>query len=444
MLYGGGTGCGSTALSFVLPVPPAGIQGTPFPQISGSAACSTTSTFDYSVLDFNGDGREDLLVTQTCEDPNIGIGALLVYTNTGSAFAPAIQYALPALPTTPDCVQSALIDVDGDAQLDFVVTSLCTDTTVGTTRWLVYPNTGSAFDLSGQSYALPTNAALHAFPSVEVDVANCSLTQPAFAFYDITGDAIPDIVVTTACDDATIGITHWRVYPGTATGVTAPATFTLPGNSVFATPLSGVIACAQNAVSTPSYSVVDFNGDSKPDLVVTQSCTDTNAGLAHWSVFTNDGTAFTEQPTFVPLPVLAQQPSGAFDALTASVPCSASASLTFNHTFVDFDGDLKPDIVATETCGDPLVGASYWLFMRNNGTSFDAPEVFELPAALDATKSNLANNLTGALACSGSSSTLQFGSTSLLGLPLDVVITASCSDPSVGVSRWLAFVPSCP
>jgi len=445
MLYGGSSSCGSNLESFVLPVPPAGAQGTPFPGLSASVACtSSQSTFDYSVMDFNGDGRADLVVTRACQDANVGVSVLLVYLNTGSAFAPATQYGLPSLPTSANCVQSALVDVDGDLNLDFVVTSLCTDATVGTTRWLVYHNTGTGFDLAGQSYTLPTDAGLHAFPSLEVDAPSCQGNQPAFAFYDITGDLIPDVVVTTACDDTSVGITSWRVYPGTATGVTAPIAFTLPGNSFLPTPLGGALACAANALSEPSYTVVDFNGDQKPDLVVTQSCTDGNAGTAHWSVYPNSGAAFATTPTFIPLPGLNAQPSGTFDALSASSSCTNNVASSFTHAFVDFDGDLKPDVVVTQSCGDSLVGADYWLVLRNTGTSFEAPEVYELPSALNATQTTPANNLTGALACTASHSSPAFASAPFFGTALDVIVTASCTDSSIGSARWLVFEPSCP
>jgi len=389
----------------------------------------------------NGDGRADLVVTRTCEDQNIGVGALLVYLNTGTSFGAAAQYALPSLPTTPGCAQTALVDVDGDYKLDFVVTSLCTDATVGTSQWLVYHNTGSGFDLTGLSYALPPGASLRAFASMEVDAASCPVNQPAFAFFDITGDAIPDMVVSTACDDAAVGVTHWRVYPGTATGVGAPIAFALPGQSVFAAPLGSDVSCVPSGLSTPRYAVVDFNGDLKPDLVVTKSCTDAGAGVSHWSVFPNEGAAFAQQPVFASLPVLSEQPTGAFDALTASVSCT-NVSSTLNHTFADVDGDLKPDIVVTQTCGDPFVGATDWLVMRNAGAGFDNPEPYILPAALDATEKTPASDITGALNCATSGSTPGFDSMHLLGPPLDVVVTASCSDSSVGASRWLAFVPT--
>jgi hypothetical protein len=207
-------------------------------------------------------------------------------------------------------------------------------------------------------------------------------------------------------------------------------------------PRSGSLGCNAYGLSSPSYTVVDFDGDRKPDLVVTQSCSDASAGTTHWLIFANQGAAFASQPTAPTLPNIGPVPTGAFDAANGSVQCTGSSS-SVTHAFVDFDGDLKPDLVATETCSDAMVGASYWLFMRNTGTTFDGPETFALPTALGASSSNLANDLSGELTCATSHATAAFGASYLLGTALDLVVTTSCTDSSVGLSRWIAAVPTC-
>ena len=240
--------CGFDSKSFALATTASvGAQGVPFGTLGANDTCTSTSaSFDYQILDVDGDGLPDLLVTSACNDPTVGPDAYVVYPNMSTGFGAPIRYALPNLSSTPGCVQAALVDIDGDYALDYVVTSLCTDVTVGTSQWLVYRNTGGAFATTTTSYTLPANATVHTFSSLEVDAASCTGNQPAYGFYDVTGDHIADIVETTACDDTTVGVTSWRVYPGSATGVGAPTAFTLPGLSVFPFPSQGTLAVALN------------------------------------------------------------------------------------------------------------------------------------------------------------------------------------------------------
>ena len=127
------------------------------------------------MVDINGDTRADIVVTSACGDATVGTAEYLVYLNNGTGFDAAAAYALPSLPTAPGCVQTALVDVDGDSMLDFVVTSSCDDATIGPSHWLVYHNTGSAFDLTAISYTLPNDTGVRAFASLEADTALESL-----------------------------------------------------------------------------------------------------------------------------------------------------------------------------------------------------------------------------------------------------------------------------
>ncbi len=435
--------CGFDTTTFALSTSASvGAQGVPFDAFAaGNDSCTTaTAAFDYQIADVDGDGLPDLLVTSACNDPTIGPDAYLVYPNTSTGFGAPIRYELPDLSNTPGCVTSALVDIDGDYALDYVVTSLCTDASVGTSQWLVYRNTGGAFAGTAASYTLPANATVHTFSSLEVDAASCTGNQPAYGFYDVTGDHIADIVETTACDDATVGVTSWRVFPGSATGVGSPIAFTLPGINVYPSPLHGTFACGQTL--TPTYTVLDFDGDLKPDLVVTKSCTDTNVGVGYWSVFTNTGTGFSSQPSSPTLPVLASEPSGAFSDVAASTACTTAATL--NHTLVDVDGDFKPDLVITSTCGDATIGVNLWLVFPNTGTTFSGALAYTLPGALGATSSNPASALDSALACTAPRATPAFDAAHFLDAKLEIIETQSCTDTTVGTSQWLVFSPTCP
>ncbi len=244
-------------------------------------------------------------------------------------------------------------------------------------------------------------------------------------------------MVTTACDDASVGVTHWRVYPGTGTGVGAAVSFGLPGAGDFYAPLAGTKLC-QGALAAPSYTVTYFDADVAPDLVVTESCSDSAAGTAHWLVYPNQKTSFTQTPTTVSLPSFPGAPLDAFGATSGTTACT-TGSLTY--ALADFDGDLNADLVVTSACGDAQTGASQWLVYPGTGAAFGASRAYALPAALGASAKTPASSLSGSLAC-GTPATA-FGVTRLLGAPLDLVVTASCTDPGAGVSRWLAFAPSC-
>jgi len=434
--------CGWNAQSFTLPTAASvGASGTPFGTLQGSVACTSAQngTFGYQVGQFDGLGGADLIVTTACNDATIGSQAFDVYPNDGTGFGAAVRYQIPLSTEPSGCVQASLVDVTGDYALDYVVTSLCTDSSVGTTQWLVFENSNGAFAANPTSYALPANAALHAFASIEAPTANCSSSQPAYGLFDVTGDGIADIVETVACDDANVGVTDWRVYPGSATGFGAAVAFTLPGAAVFPSPTAATLSCTPS--DQPAYTVLDFDGDLKPDLVVTKSCTDVNVGTSYWDVYKNTGSGFSSAPIQPTLPVLASDPANPFASISGSVSCGASGSLTY--TLVDVDGDRKPDLVATSACANATLGASEWYVYPNTGATFGEALAYAIPSAFDPTTANPVSSLSQSLSCSGHASPA-FTAAYLLDTRLDLIETAACNDAATGFTQWLVYTPTCP
>jgi hypothetical protein len=109
-----------------------------------------------------------------------------------------------------------VVDLTGDGKADLVVESDCADSTVGATKWLVFPNTGSGFAQTAMSFSLPpgysSNTRTGAFGGPEGPL--CSGTDvPFYTVVDLTGDGKADLVVESDCADSTVGATKWLVFP---------------------------------------------------------------------------------------------------------------------------------------------------------------------------------------------------------------------------------------
>ena len=444
--------CGypASAASFTLPT----ITGLPlgaFAALTGKAKCINGKDFRYALRDMDGDRQPDLVVESACDDTTIGLDAWNVYTNTGTGFAAAAKrFALPQPRLDPACAKFEVADVNGDLAPDLVVTSLCTDTSVGTTRWIVYLNGPRGFGLP-TPFALPVQpgAPTAAFPSLGPRAADCAKDLPGYAFLDVDGDKKVDLVVTTACDNVQIGMTAWRVYPGSGAGIAAaPILFPLPTMpfapaGTYASVTGGGPGCKAMPAG-PRYSVVDFDGDLKPDIVLTEDCTNTAVGFTRWSLYRNSGSRFAATPATVALPVLPGVSSlRAFDGLTAKQVCTG-AQQGPSFTTVDVDGDLRPDLLVTRTCTDVTTGVSDWLFYKNDESGLaTTAKALALPSALGASVTARLG-LGGDAACKASPPRPAFVAMSLTLSKLDLVVTSACADATVGTSRWLLYEPSCP
>ena len=446
---GSGASCGfpSAATAFALPVL-VGVPASTFKADTGSAMCASGgATLHYALRDMDGDQQPDLVVDSACDDATIGTIAWRIYRNTGAAFDPTpIRFTMPQPILDPSCAKTAIVDVDGDLKPDLVVLSLCTDASVGSTRWLVYPNVGTGFATPPVPFALPNDAPPGSFTALSRDTPACNggIGPPAYAFFDIDGDRRNDLVITDACNDLTVGTTSWRVHRNVAGGVD-------PNVLLFALPTSPAVtlgafpssanrpAACSASVSTPSYSLLDFNGDFKPDLVVTQACHDTTVGATRWLLYPNSGTGFATSPVDVTLPTIAAAPLGSFPTPSADPAC---ASLHPSYITVDTTADFKPDLLVTRACADPSVGATHWLLYPNGDAGLSTTsEPFTLPPVLGGT-------VTQPLGFGGAASCTVplrqgFFMSYLAHLKLHAVVTDVCGDPTVGTSRWLVYESSC-
>lgn len=438
--------CGIAAepLEFALPRIP-GAQPNAFRDASGRAPCANGRTVAYELTDFDGDRQPDLVVESACDDTTVGPLAWRVHRNTGAGFAaePA-RIALP-LPRPPACAQVARIDVDGDLRPDLVTTSTCLDASVGTTRWLVNRNLGDGF-ADATDFALPESPVKGAFAGLASPSATASCPgAPAYRTLDVDGDLVLDLVVVSACDDALVGTTHWRVHRGTGTGFDPTGVpFELPKTpppprGLYAEPLGAEADCARSTLSR-SYELADFDGDLAPDLLVTAQCSDPNVGSTRWLLYPNEHTRFAPEPRVVDLPVVPGA-AGAFRSTAGDAQCEAQRP---RFVLTDVTGDLASDLVMTRACNDATTGVSRWLlFPQRDGALVTTAEPFALPPVLGGTV-DAPLGLSATAACDrGATKRPSFFAARLVENRFGLVVTSSCLDASVGHTRWLVHRAGC-
>jgi hypothetical protein len=246
------------------------------------------------------------------------------------------------------------VDVNGDKKPDLVLTETCSDATVGTTHWLVYANTGSGFSTSPTTFTLPKlDLALTSMSGA--NTACSGSPSQKWATFDLLGSGKPALVVTETCTDATVGATHWLVYANSGSGfASTPATFALPTLDLPLTSVGGANTACSGSPSQ-EWSSLDLNGDHRPDLVLTETCSDASVGATHWNVYANTGSGFSTSPTSFALPTL-DEPLISFSGVNTA--CAGSASEEW--TTLDLVGDGTFDLVLTETCTDASIGTAKW------------------------------------------------------------------------------------
>lgn len=120
-----------------------------------------------------------------------------------------------------DCEQSPvaydLVDLDGDGRVELVVTGACPDYWIGRTSWWVFEASDSGFDTPHREMTLPkvSSSDDRIFEDYHGRNTSCDVDGgPGRYTEDMNGDAIDDLVVTDDCADLTLGDTHWNVAYG--------------------------------------------------------------------------------------------------------------------------------------------------------------------------------------------------------------------------------------
>jgi len=341
--------------------------------------------------------------------------------------------AFPAITNLPSCVADgapayALLDLTGDDRPDLVVTRLCGDPSVGSTRWIVHPGGDGGFG-AATSWTLPGGYPAGSFPALTGTPGCAAAGAVAYALADLTGDGRPDLVITRRCGDATVGDTRWIVHASTGSGFGDATTWDLPtGYPTGSFPaLSAEPSCA--AAGAVTYVLADLTGDGHPDLVGTHLCGDATVGDTRWIVHAGGDHGFGAAATWQ-LPT--GYPAGSFPSTTGEAGCTVAGQPAFTTT--DVDGDRRPDLVVTSLCGDATVGDSHWIVHRGQGDGFGAAAPWSLPAGYP---NGSFTRTSAARTCIVDAAPVYATVDATGDGVADLLVTALCGDATVGDTRWL-------
>lgn len=278
----------------------------------------------WTLGDFNGDGRPDLVVTgvrsqdgEDCQVASFGNTESphwLLFANTGTSFALVPEeIALP-----PEFVQhyesQPLLygrgrhDMDGDGTLDFVFTQDPKTRAVlghgtGDPHWLVFLVKDAKVQPALRWSLPPGGTSQCGWNDVEGRGASrspCTVMDPAagdrdWHMRDVDGDGRPDLLVVASFDGREAQLPEpgaWVLFPNTAAGFGAP--LAVPA------PTSHPVEIARQT-SMAAVELVDVDGDGLLEFV------DTSRGMdpvfPHWEVHRYDSTSgFSPVPELWALP----------------------------------------------------------------------------------------------------------------------------------------------
>jgi hypothetical protein len=333
-----------------------------FNSLGGSAnSFENTGSQTWSSADMNGDGRPDLIVMAQLQAGEVTVfspGASpywKVYLNNGSGFdAIPINWSLPLGGRTTGGVtygfneifgiasashntgsQSwVLFDIDGDKKPDLVVTAQLqggnvTSFAPGTNGqyWKAYINNGSGFNATPVNFTMPIGGKLtgginFGFNSVSGFAYSSDDTgSQSWTVTDIDGDDKPDLIVTAQLQGGSVTSfaptsgQYWKVYKNTGSSFNStPVNWTMSnggkisGGITYGYDFIAGSASTSDNTGSQSWSLMDLNGDKKPELVITAQLQGGNVTTfapgpsPYWKVYDNNGSGFSGLPSNWNLP----------------------------------------------------------------------------------------------------------------------------------------------
>ncbi|HEX2617908.1 MAG TPA: hypothetical protein VHL57_10220, partial [Flavobacteriales bacterium] len=408
----------------------------------GGASSDAIGSENWSLVDMNGDARPDLVIPSAKDvagnatefSPNSN-SFWKVYLNNGSGFSTAaMNWGLPNggalfggtthgyyltayFDASSDQIGSenwSLMDINGDARPDLVVTS-AKDVAGNATEfspnsnsfWKVYLNNGSGFNTTAANWGLPNGGALFGgttygyYLTAYSDASSDQTGSENWSLMDINGDARPDLVIPSA-KDATGNATEfspnsnsfWKVYLNNGSGFSTTVTnWGLPNGGAFYNSttygyyLTGHFDAYSDGTGSENWTVMDMNGDARPDLVV-PSANDATGNATEfspnsnsfWKVYLNNGSGFNTTFTNWGLPnggALYNSTTIGYN-LPAYAEAYSDATGSENWSLMDLTGDERPDLVvpsAKDAAGNATefspASNSYWKVYPNTGSGFN-------------------------------------------------------------------------
>jgi hypothetical protein len=256
--------------------------------------------------DYNGDGKQDFLLTGYRGSDSSYISKL--YKNTGNGFTEDTTVSLPG-------VQYGSVtwaDYNGDGKQDFLLTGYSYNTGSGGYISKLYKNTGNGF----------TEDTTVSLPGVQYG---------SVTWADYNGDGKQDLLLTGYTGPGSSYIYISKLYKSTGNGFTEDITVSLPG------------------VSDGSVAWADYNGDGKQDFLLAGS---TGFGGYISKLYKNTGNGFTEDTT-------------------VSLPGVSGGSVTW----ADYNGDGKQDFLLTGSTSSGYISKLY----KNTGNGFTEDTTVSLP-----------------------------------------------------------------
>ncbi|MEZ4444562.1 MAG: VCBS repeat-containing protein [Polyangiaceae bacterium] len=433
---------------------PGNYTATAFEHLAGAGDCNGGAAKpSHGLVDLDGDGLVDLVVTDDCLSPDVGRNHWLLHRNDGRRFGPATPWPLPDYgPRAFEHLDGAglcgggdlrphhgLTDLDGDGLVDLVVTDDCSDPALGRDHWRLHRNTGEGFTPIASSWTLPDYG-----PDAFEDLAGAGLCEggelrPAFALADLDGDGLVELVVSDNCFDALIGRHHWLIHDNEGGGFTSNGrAWALPdyGPDAFEH-LASAGSCTGGKLQ-PAFGLADLDGDGKVDLVVTDDCVDDTVGRSRWLWHANDGAAFASSGAAWAVPDYGPE---ALDQLSSAGACTGG-KLEPAYALMDLTGDGELELVVTDDCVDPSLGRTAWHIHPRSGAAF---ALSPIPFGLPDYGPNALEHVAGAGSCEGGELRPSHGLVDLDGEGhLDLVVTDDCKNEGLGHTHWLRHDGACP
>jgi hypothetical protein len=338
---GGGGGADATELgthfatpALTWPVPPGGGANTGFWTVQGTD--TDIGSANWALVDLDADDRPDLVVTSERDD-----GGRLrafghhtsgahwnVYRNHGNGFETnASAWRLPSqgggaatgywgvagTDTGGGSEQWTTMDLDGDRLPDLVVTSQrdtggrlrAFDYATNAAHWKVYRNDGAGFETSATAWSVPPGGGGSVTGYWSVAGTDTESGSEQWTTVDLDGDELPDLVVTSQRDnrgrsrafDYAASSARWKMYRNNATRFEASEIlWPVPPNGGGAVTGYWDVAGTDVDKGSEQWTLIDLDGDHRPDLNVTSKRNDVGRLVAfdfavksrHWQLYRNE------------------------------------------------------------------------------------------------------------------------------------------------------------